>query len=383
MNVITQTSELETFCQNCTSAPFITVDTEFMRESTFWSKLCLIQVACGEHEAIIDPLSETLDLAPFMALMANTKVTKVMHSARQDLEIFYNIAGALPTPLFDTQIGAMALGYGDSIGYGNLVHGRLGRHVDKGARFTDWSRRPLEPRQLEYALADVTHLRDLYPGMVEELEKQDRMDWIEEETEALLDPGLYSFEPGNAWKRLRIRKTSARYLSVLKAVAAWREQKAQDRNVPRNRILKDDGLYDLANNAPTDPGKLSRLRAIPRGFEKSSSAKELLEVIRDALKTPEKTAPKFDKPQNLPSGIGPSLDMLKTLLRLRSEAHNIAPKMIGSVRDLEQLAAYGESSDTGLLKGWRRKIYGEDALKLLSGEIGLRLKDGKVVAEPL
>ena len=357
------------------------VDTEFMRDSSFWSKLCLIQASGPKTEAIIDPLAEGIDLTPFLDLMMDKDLVKVMHAARQDMEIFYAICGGVPSPLFDSQIAAMALGYGDSVGYMALVKGRLNVNLDKGARFTDWSRRPLSNKQLHYALGDVTHLRDMYNGLVKDLEAKGRLHWVQEEMENLLEESLYTYKPEDAWKRMKIRNPKQDYLAVLKAAAAWREEEAQRKDTPRGRILKDDGIYDLAQNKPKTKEDLARLRGIPRGFERSSSADKLLRRIKDALANKESYAPKIAQPKRMPPNLGPTLDMLKTLLRLRSEYNDIAPRLIANAADIEQIAAFGTKADVAALKGWRREAYGDDALAMLSGKIALRLKGREVVAE--
>lgn len=381
MNVITTQAALETFCAHAKTRPFLCVDTEFLRESTYYSILCLIQAATDEEEAIIDPLAEGLDISPFMALLAQEDLIKVMHAARQDMEIFYQIDGRVPAPLFDTQIAAMALGFGDSVGYMALVKGRLGINLDKGARFTDWSRRPLSEKQLNYAMGDVTHLRDLYPGLMTELEELGRIKWVIEEMEPLMDPGLYDMDPELAWERLKVRSPKRDYLAVLKAAAAWRERTAKQRNIPRRRVLKDDALYDLAQQRPRDINALSRLRGIPNGFEKSRNAASLLESINFALDNAKSYAPDAPKVQHMPPNLGPTVEMLKTLLRLRTEYQNIAPRLVANAKDIEQIAAFGEAADIPALKGWRRSVFGDDALKMLRGEIALRLEGRKVIAE--
>lgn len=381
MNVITTQAALEAFCEQASTRPFLCVDTEFMRESTYYSILCLIQAATDEEEAIIDPLADGLDLAPFMALLHQGSVIKVMHAARQDMEIFYQIDGKVPAPLFDSQIAAMALGFGDSVGYMALVKGRLGLNLDKGARFTDWSRRPLSEKQLSYAMGDVTHLRDLYPGLVKELEELGRMTWVQEEMEPQMDPALYDMDPDQAWERLKVRSPKRDYLAVLKAAAAWRERTAKERNIPRRRVLKDDAMYDLAQQRPKDLKALARLRGVPNGFEKSRSAKSLVESVCYALENAEDYAPPAPKVQHMPPNLGPTVEMLKTLLRLRTEYQDIAPRLIANAKDIERIAAFGEKADVAALKGWRREVFGDDALKMLRGEITLRLEGRKVVAE--
>lgn len=383
MHVITTQSELDAFCEKASQRPFICVDTEFMRESTFYSTLCLIQAATDEAEAIIDPLAKDLDLAPFNALLLNNDIRKVLHAARQDMEIFYKICGEVPKNIFDTQIAAMALGYGDSVGYGALVKGRLNLNLDKGARFTDWSRRPLSNKQLSYALADVTHLRDIYPDLVQDLEGKGRMDWVIEEMKPQMEEKLYAFEPEMAWERLKIRNPRKPYLAVLKAAAAWREREAIAKNIPRRRVLKDDALYDLAQQKPKDLAALSRLRGIPNGFEKSRSAKGLVESLNAALDNADDYAPYIPKPKPMPPNLGATIEMLKTLLRLRTEYVDIAPRMVANSSDIEQLAAFGAKADISALKGWRLKVFGNDALKMLEGKITLRLNGREVVAEDI
>ncbi|MDB2437586.1 ribonuclease D [Hellea sp.] len=380
MNVITTQDALNTFCKVAAKKPFICVDTEFMRESTFYSILCLIQAATDDDEVIIDPLADGLDLAPFNALLMDAGIIKVLHAARQDMEIFYQICGGVPRNIFDTQIAAMALGFGDSAGYGALVKGRLDINLDKGARFTDWSRRPLSEKQLTYALADVTHLRDLYPDMVAELEEKNRLKWVLEEMAPQMEEKLYNFEPENAWERLKVRNPKKHYLAALKAAAAWRERQAIDRNIPRRRVLKDDALYDLAQQKPKDIKALGRLRGIPRGFEKSRSANDLIESLNAAIDNADDYAPKLPKVQHMPPNLGPTIEMLKTLLRLRTEYEDIAPRMVANASDIEKLAAFGEKADIAALKGWRKELFGDDALKMLAGKIALRLKGREVVA---
>jgi len=381
MKVISTQADLDAFCASASKKPFICVDTEFMRESTFYSILCLIQAATDEDEAIIDPLAKGLDLSPFNTLLLDDKIVKVLHAARQDMEIFYKLCDSVPKNIFDTQIAAMALGFGDSVGYGALVKGRLDINLDKGARFTDWSRRPLSDKQLSYALADVTHLRDFYPGLVEELKSKDRLDWVIEEMAPQMEEKLYTFEPEMAWERLKIRNPRKPYLAALKAAAAWREREAITKNIPRRRVLKDDALYDLAQQKPKDLAALARLRGIPRGFEKSRSAKALVESLNAALDNADDYAPQIPKTKHMPPNLGPTVEMLKTLLRLRTEYDDIAPRMVANSADIEQLAAFGPKADIAALQGWRKKIFGDDALKMLKGKITLRLEGREVVAE--
>lgn len=381
MEIITTTKALEDYCAHAATQPFVCVDTEFMRESTFYSILCLIQLATPERDVIVDPLAEGIDMSAFCRLLMNQNVIKVLHAARQDMEIFYQLCDAVPGPIFDTQIAAMALGFGDSAGYGALVKGRLGINLDKGARFTDWSRRPLSEKQLTYALADVTHLRDLYPGLLKELEDQDRLKWVNEEMLPQMEESLYTFEPEEAWQRLKVRNPKQHYLAALKAAAAWRERQAIAKNIPRRRVLKDDGLYDLAQQRPRDIKALERLRGIPRGFEKSSSAQILLDAISAAVENADEYAPAAPKVQHMPANLGPRVEMLRTLLRLRTEVKGIATRMVANASDINMLAAFGEKADIPALKGWRREMFGEDALAMLRGELALRLDGEDVIAE--
>src|SRR5271154_5592276 len=286
MTPITTTAALAAFCEQLQGQPFVAVDTEFMRETTYWPRLCLIQAATPTAEAVIDPLASDIDLSPFLALMADRGIEKVFHAARQDVEIFSNL-GAIPQPLFDTQIAGMAAGFGEQVAYDALVRQMLRIDLDKSSRFTDWARRPLSDAQLTYALADVTHLARLYPMLRQRLEESGRLAWGEEEMQAITDPALYDVEPENAWRRLRPRRHSAKYLAVFRAVAAWRERTAQTRDQPRGRILKDEAIDELAAQAPTDADAMNRLRSVPKGFSGSKFGPDLLEAIREALKDPE------------------------------------------------------------------------------------------------
>ncbi len=383
MTMITTTQELSRACDALLQCDYIAVDTEFMRETVYWPALCLIQAAGGETEIIIDPLADGLDLEPFWEVMADDRVMKVFHAARQDLEIFYHLGEDLiPTPLFDTQVGAMALGLGDSIAYDGLVKALLKRSIDKGPRFTDWSRRPLSQKQLDYALADVTHLRDLYPIMAERLDRKDRGAWLSEEMSVLTRAQTYRLDPEDAWKRLKLRKTHKKWLAGLKAAAAWRETEAQTRDMPRQRVMKDDALYEIASVAPTSADQIAGLRGIPKGFERSRPAERLYETMKSAMADPEAYAPKVEKPAPPPSGIGPTVELLKVYLKLVSEEAGVASRLIATVPDLEKLAA-DDNAEIAAMTGWRREVFGEPALRLKRGEISLALEDGKVVAKDL
>lgn len=382
MRVITATRDLETLCQELAQQPFVAVDTEFMRETTYWPRLCLIQAAGPEVEAVIDPLAEGIDLAPLADLLRDERVLKVFHAARQDLEIFLKIAGQLPKPVFDTQIAAMAAGYGDTIAYDALVQQVLKRRLDKSSRFTDWSRRPLSDTQLAYALADVTHLRDLYPKLRHKLESENRLSWLDEEHAGLLDPDIYDTTPEKAWRRLKLRKTTADYVLALQTAAAWRERQAQLRDVPRGRIVKDEALYEIAEIRPKSPSDFDRMRAVPRGFGNSRSAQELIAALERAFADPHRPVYKHLRPPPLPSGIGPTVELLKVLLRQKAEEHQVAPRLIASAADIEAIAAH-DDADVAALRGWRRQVFGEAALALKHGKLALKLKDGRVSVEEL
>ena len=380
MTPITATADLAAFCDRLNTQAFVAVDTEFMRETTYWPKLCLIQAAGPDGtEAVIDPLADGLDLAPFLALMGNPKVEKVFHAARQDLEIFANL-GVIPKPLFDTQIAAMAAGFGEQVAYDALVRQMLKVDLDKSSRFTDWARRPLSDNQLTYALADVTYLAKLFPLLRDRLESENRLAWVAGEMAALGDPANYDVNPENAWKRLKPRRHAPKYLAVFKAVAAWRERTAQTRDQPRGRILKDEAIEEVATQVPLDADGLNRLRSVPKGFAGSRFGPELLAAIVEALAAPEAYAPVLDKPKTSAQPInGAVVELLKVLLKARAEDAGVASKLIATVADLEKIAGDDEA-ETQALQGWRREAFGEDALKLKRGEIALVLDGGRVRA---
>jgi ribonuclease D len=380
MTPITTTADLKAFCAKLAKQPFVAVDTEFMRETTYWPKLCLIQAAAPDISANIDPLAEGIDLSPFLKILADPKIEKVFHAARQDVEIFNNL-GVMPNPLFDTQIAAMAAGFGEQIAYDALVRQMLRIEIDKSSRFTDWSRRPLSDSQLSYALADVVHLAELFPKLKERLEREQRLSWVTDEMKNLVDPANYDTTPENAWKRLKPRRHSAKYLAVFKAVAAWREITAQTRDQPRGRIIKDDAIDEVATQHPTDVEALNRLRSVPKGFGGSRFGPELVDVIRKALASPEAhaaTPEKAARPPQQPAA-GAIVELLKVLLKARAEEAGVASKLIATVSDLELIAASDEA-DTQALHGWRREAFGEDALRVKRGELALVLDGSRVRA---
>jgi ribonuclease D len=377
MTLITTTAELAAFCESLAGEPFVAVDTEFMRETTYWPKLCLIQAATAKAAVAIDPLAPGLDLAPFLAVMKDTRIEKVFHAARQDVEIFYNL-GAIPVPLFDTQIAGMAAGFGEQIAYDALCRQMLKVEIDKSSRFTDWARRPLSEAQLSYALDDVIHLARLFPILRDKLEETGRIGWVTEEMRAMTDPALYDTEPENAWRRLKPRRFTAKYLAAFRAVAAWRERTAQMRDQPRGRILKDDAIDELATQAPLDAEALGRLRSAPKGFAGSRFGVEILEAIAAALKDPEAYAPVIDRERSSPNpNAGAVVELLKVLLKARAEDAGVASKLIATMGDLEKIASDDEA-DTPALEGWRREAFGEDALKLKRGELALVLDGSRV-----
>ena len=378
MELITTNDALFGLCAELAKQRYITVDTEFLREKTFWPQVCLIQMAGQEIEAMIDPLAEGIDLAPFYKLLANENVLKVMHGCRQDIEIFFHQAQTIPKPLFDTQIAAMVCGFGDAVGYETLIRKTTGGKIDKGSRFTDWSQRPLSDNQLTYALADVTHLRGAFEYLENELIENGRGAWLDEETAFLSDPEIYTQRPNNAWKRLRMQDRRPHVIGVLIEVAAWRETEAQSRNVPRNRILKDDALRELALQGPKDKRALTRLRAVPKGFEGSRYADPLLEAVARGHKMEKDDLPDMPRPAVNRPGIGPLVDLLKVLLKQRSEETGVAPKLIANVSDLERIAS-DEDPDVAALKGWRYEIFGQYAEALKAGKLALASQDDTVV----
>ncbi|NBN62262.1 ribonuclease D [Microvirga tunisiensis] len=379
MNVITTTQALAAACSRLSAHDYVTVDTEFLRETTFWPKLCVIQLAGPDDAYIVDALADGLDLAPFFELMRDGKVTKVFHAARQDIEIIFHLGGLIPHPLFDTQVAAMVCGFGDSVSYDQLVQRITGARIDKSSRFTDWARRPLTQKQLEYALADVTFLRDVYQFLKANLAEQDRSHWVQDEMEVLTSEATYRTEPAEAWQRLKMRVRKPVELAVLMEVAAWREREAQSRDVPRSRVLKDDAIYEIAAQQPSNAEALGRLRTIPRGFERSKPAEEILKAVNAALGLPKDKLPKIPKGKQAPDGSAAAVDLLKVLLKLVSEQQGVAAKVIATVEDLERIAADDEA-DVPALTGWRREMFGEMALKLKRGEIALAFDGRQVVA---
>lgn len=378
MSMISTTRELDAVCRRLSHSSYVTVDTEFMRETTYWPRLCVVQMAGPDEAVIVDAMAPNLDLDPFFKLMASQRVVKVFHAARQDFEIIFHRAGLIPHPVFDTQVAAMVCGFGDSVSYDQLVQRLTGARIDKSSRFTDWGRRPLSARQIEYALADVTHLRDVYHALSARLEKQGRTEWVREEMGVLTSPATYRLHPDEAWKRLKLRVRKPAEFAILREVAAWREREAQTRDVPRNRVLKDDAIYEIASQQPTTKTALGQLRTIPRGFERSRAAEDILSAVNRALDIPKDQLPHLPKSRPASNGNGAAVDLLKVLLKMTSENYGVASKVIATVDDLEAIAG-DDSANVPALHGWRRELFGDVALKLKHGKIALAVDKNHVV----
>ncbi len=377
MNLTDRNDELAEVCARLASAPFVAVDTEFMREQTFWPRLCLIQIASDGTEALIDSMAPGLDLTPFFELMVNERVLKVFHSARQDIEIVHHLAGVIPHPIFDTQVAAMVCGFGEAVSYSMLVKRLLNRNLDKTSRFTDWSRRPLSDRQLIYALGDVTYLRDLYPKLRAQLDKSERASWLNEEMGVLTDPATYELHPEKAWRRLKMRIKTPKALAVLMELAAWREREAQSQDVPRARILKDEALYDIASQAPRTAEDLGSLRTLHNGFARSVRGRAVLEAVGKGLERDPNTIPPIERGEPMPPEAQAVVDLLRVLLKSTAGRHGVAPKLIATGDELEEIARSDET-DLPVLRGWRKKLFGDDALALKRGELALAIKKGEV-----
>lgn len=380
MRTITTTDELTSFCQRAAKHPYVTVDTEFLRERTYYSKLCLVQLALpedGEDNAVlIDPLAPGISLDPLFALMGDTQVVKVFHAARQDVEIFYFDGKVIPQPLFDTQVAAMVCGYGDQVGYETLVRKIAKQSLDKSSRFTDWSHRPLSKAQMRYALADVTHLRIIYEELSDALAKNDRAHWLEEEMAILTSPKTYENTPEDAWRRVKTRTHAPRFLGIVKELAAFREEHAQSHDVPRNRVFKDDALVELASAKPKAQQDLDKLRLLQREARKGAIAQGILQAVAAGLACPEDGLPNVPKP-NKDLQVNPALaELLRVLLKAKSDNLGVAAKLIASAHDLDEIAGGGRNSTA--LTGWRYEVFGADALRLCDGRIGLYANGNKV-----
>ncbi|HVT54360.1 MAG TPA: ribonuclease D [Dongiaceae bacterium] len=368
--LIADSAGLAAFCHRLAAEPFITIDTEFLRDKTFWPQLCLIQLASPQEAAAVDALVDGLDLSPLIELLKNRAVVKVFHAARQDLEIFYHMMGEVPAPIADTQVMAMACGFGDSASYETLSGKLANARVDKLSRFTDWSHRPLTDRQLDYALADVTHLQIIYAKLKKKLEQTGRSGWLADEMAILEDPKTYQVNPELAWRRLKTRSDKPRFLAVLREIAAWREREAQTRDLPRSRLLKDETLVEIAAHPPKDADALGRCRGLSRNFAEGRMGEAILEAVRRGLALPESEAPKMEARAEVPPGLGPLIELLRVLLKTRCDQHEVAQKLVASGGDLELIAAQ-DDADVPALAGWRREMFGEEALKLKHGKLAL------------
>jgi ribonuclease D len=378
MQLITTTKQLAEVCERLARHPFVTVDTEFLRESTYYPQLCVAQLASTEEAVVVDALAPGIDLAPLFGLMTDQKVIKVFHAARQDIEICWHAANVIPSPLVDTQVAAMVLGYGDSIAYDQLVQRITGDNLDKSHRFTDWTRRPLTAAQLTYAIADVTHLRDVYVKLAADLDKRGRTEWMRDEMRVLTSPDTYRMEPELAWQRLKTRVRKPKDLAILIEVAAWREREAQTRDVPRGRVLKDDVIGDIAIQAPATIEQLANLRSLPRGFERSKWGEAIIEAVQRGLARDPKTLPPIERPKGSPNGQA-TVELLKVLLRMTAESQGVAAKVIATIDDLDRIAADDEA-DVPALRGWRRQLFGEKALALKRGKLALAVERNRVIA---
>ena len=381
MDLITRTDDLAAACAKLAAAPFVAIDTEFMREQTFWPRLCLIQIAGGDAEVLIDSMAPGLDMKPFFDLMVDEDVLKVFHSARQDIEIVHHLAGVVPHPIFDTQVAAMVCGFGEAVSYSMLVKRMLSRNLDKSSRFTDWSRRPLSDRQLTYALGDVTHLRDLYPKLRNQLDNSERASWLNEEMAVLTDPATYELHPEQAWRRLKMRIKTQKALAVLMELAAWREREAQTQDVPRARVLKDEALYDIAGQAPRTLEDLGSLRSLHNGFARSHRGRAVLDAVQRGIERNPGTVPPLQRGEPMPPEAQAVVDLLRVLLKSTAGRHGVAPKLIATSDDLEQIAR-GDDAEPAALRGWRLKLFGEDALALKRGELSLAIRKGEVTVLP-
>ncbi len=382
MTLIAETATLAEFCRRQRQASFIAIDTEFMRDKTYWPQLCLVQIAGPEEAAAIDTLAPGIDLAPLFELLADTNVTKVFHAARQDVEIFFHLTGKIPAPLVDTQVAAMVCGFGDSVSYENLAAKLANARIDKSSRFTDWAQRPLTERQLIYALSDVTHLRPVWEHLERQLAKTGRAEWVAEEMAILTSPATYRLEPAEAWRRIKFRNDKPRALAILSAVAAWREEEAQKRDLPRGRILKDETICEIASHAPRNVDELARCRGLSRPQAEGRQGQAILVAVKRGIDLPASELPVVPPRRDLPAGLGPVIELLRVLLKMRCEDHGVAQKLVASADDLELIAA-SDHADVPALSGWRREIFGADALALKHGQLALTTVGRRVRVVPL
>lgn len=378
MSIISDTQSLAAACQKLSAHGYITIDTEFLRDRTYYPQLCLVQVAGPGIDAVaIDPLAKGIDMGPLYGLLANESVLKVFHAARQDLEIFFNLTGKIPHPIFDTQVAAMVCGYGEQVGYNSIVADVCKVQIDKGAQFTDWSRRPLTPRQLAYALDDVTYLRDVYAHLAQALEERGRIEWVFEEMEILTNPATYQNLPEEQWKRIKLKSNKPKVLAVLREIAAWREREAQRRNLPRGRVARDEILAEIAIHPPKNAEELRHIRNIP-GDITGRFSDQILDAVKKGLATPTAECPKMEIRPRFPQDLTPALEMLKMLLRIQASEYEVAAKLIAGSSDLEELAALNGKAQIAALKGWRYEVFGREAQRLMAGDLALTLKDKRI-----
>ena len=382
MQLITDSGALADFCARQAGTDFVTVDTEFLRDKTYWPQLCLVQIAGPDEAAAIDTLTPGLDLAPLLALMADPALLKVFHAARQDIEIFFHLSGSVPHPVFDTQVAAMVCGFGDSVSYETLATKLANARIDKSSRFTDWAHRPLTPRQLDYALADVTYLRTAYEKLKAQLDQSGRASWLDEEMAGLIDPATYRLDPAESWKRLKTRGGNRRFLTILREIAAWRELAAQQRDIPRGRILRDEALLEIAAHSPKTIDELARIRGLGRSVAEGKLGAEMLDCVLRGLAAPETDAPDPPPRNDMPPGLGPLVDLLRVLLKLRCEDNDVAQKLVANSSELEMIAA-DDHADVPALHGWRHEIFGQDALALKHGKLALTARGKRIVVVPL
>ena len=381
-SLLTTSAEVAEFCASIAGADYVTVDTEFMRESTYWPQVCLVQIAGPERAAAIDTLAPGMDLAPVLAIFNDPAVLKVFHAGRQDIEIFHHLCGKVPAPIFDTQIAAMVCGFGDSVGYETLVAKFAGAAIDKSSRFTDWSARPLRPQQITYALADVIYLRAVYDKLAKLLDNSGRAEWLHEELATLTALETYEADPRKAYLRIRTRAMSPRVLAILREIAAWREEEAQRRDLPRNRLLRDEALLEIAHHAPADVEELARTRGLGRRLAEGDSGQRILAAVARGQAVPDADCPRPPLKRDLPKERGPIADLLKVLLKLKCGEFDVAQKLVASAEDVEILAALGERAEVPALGGWRRQVFGNEALRLLGGQLALVARKGQLVALP-
>jgi ribonuclease D len=381
MTLLADPESAAAFCRRLMKAPYVTVDTEFIRDHTYWPKLCLLQMAGPEEAAAIDTLAPGMDLSPVLALLENRDVLKVFHAARQDIEIFYHLSGRIPLPLFDTQVAGMVCGFGEAVAYETLVAKLAKAHIDKTARFTDWAHRPLTKRQTDYALSDVVHLRTVYEKLHRRLDESGRAGWLDEEMATLTDPETYKLEPWAAWRRVKTRSHNRRLLALLRELAAWREAEAQTRDVPRNRVLRDEALLEIAGHTPSTRAELARCRSVSRGVAEGPMGAAILEAVARGAAVPEHERPEPPPRAELPAGLKPVVELLKVLLKMKCEDFGVAQKLVASTADLEMLVAR-DDAPVAALHGWRREVFGEDALTLKHGRLALTVRDNRVLLAP-